>query len=100
MLTQWSMVFDIASRRVYFKTRKNPEVRWIALAELDLSPDQPAGMMNVDSGRAGNTGGLLADYSHEISFRHQKHFLERFGSAISDDDLRAWIGHFEDFKPA
>ena len=60
--TQWSIVYDIASRRITWRTAANREVRSLALAALDFSCINPVRVLDVDAGK-GDVAPLLRDYT-------------------------------------
>ncbi|HJX26526.1 MAG TPA: linear amide C-N hydrolase [Thermoanaerobaculia bacterium] len=49
--TQWNIVYDMRAKRVHFKTRTNPAVRWFDLRAFDFVCGAPARILDVDRGR-------------------------------------------------
>jgi penicillin V acylase-like amidase (Ntn superfamily) len=47
--TQWSIAYDLAKLRVYFRTKENPKLRSVALAAFDLSCHTRVRTADVDS---------------------------------------------------
>ena len=35
--TKWSIVYDMSSKKVYFKSKSSPQVKWISYADVDFS---------------------------------------------------------------
>jgi penicillin V acylase-like amidase (Ntn superfamily) len=61
--TRWSIVYDLSSAEIYFRTEGNPAIRRVALAGLDFSCDTPVRMLDVSAGGAGDVGAAFVDYS-------------------------------------
>ena len=61
--TRWSVVYDLATREVHFRTEGNQAIRRLALAGLDFSCAAPVKMLDITSGDAGDVGGALVDYT-------------------------------------
>ncbi len=68
--TIWSAVFDPANSRVYFRTYRNPHIRYIDFAELDFSCNTPTMMLDVHARGEGDISDDLAPYSREIALDH------------------------------
>ncbi|KPL07289.1 hypothetical protein AMJ86_04830 [bacterium SM23_57] len=45
---EWSILFDVRKRNVYFKTRVNPEIKNISMDEIDFSNNIPVMILNMD----------------------------------------------------
>lgn len=60
--TRWSIVYDMRAKRVHFKTRSNPAVRWFDLGAFDFSCGAPTRILDVDKGR-GDLAKLFKPYS-------------------------------------
>ena len=52
--TQWSVIYDIASRCIYFKTNSNKKIRTIDLNRLDFSCDLQIPVSDIQSNHAVN----------------------------------------------
>src|SRR5499427_5511853 len=61
--TRWSVVYDLATREVHFRTESNQAIRRLALAGLDFSCAAPVKMLDITSGGSGDVGGALVDYT-------------------------------------
>lgn len=66
--TQWSIVYDLKAGRVYWRTRQNPAVRSVALADFDFSCGTPVKMLDVQEGD-GPVASRFADYSPEANLK-------------------------------
>jgi choloylglycine hydrolase len=65
--TKWSIVYDIASRRVYFRTLAHDGVRYIDLADLDFDCDTPVSIIDVNAPHSGDISGALTPYTREAN---------------------------------
>jgi choloylglycine hydrolase len=92
--TQWSIVYDIAAMRVYFRTRAHPEVRWIDVTKLDFDCASPVRVLDLDAPLAGDVTGRFADYSYDANRRlvgasyAQTEFLRDVPAAALDELAR------------
>jgi choloylglycine hydrolase len=66
--TQWSVVFDQTLGRVHFRSRRNRTVRWVDLADFDLSCSSPVAVLNLSEGRAGDVRPLFEPYSYQANY--------------------------------
>jgi choloylglycine hydrolase len=60
-----SVVYDATAKAVYWKTPKNPEVRWLTFASLDFSSGARVLVVDVEKGGPGNVSAKLAEYTVE-----------------------------------
>ncbi len=51
---KWSVLFDLPSQMVYFKTRLNPEIKRFSMNDLDFSNLTPAQILNMDISSGGD----------------------------------------------
>jgi penicillin V acylase-like amidase (Ntn superfamily) len=66
--TQWSVVYNIPRRLVFFKTKEHRRYKIIPLEDLDFSCRAPAKMLPVTTESAGNLARFLVPYdAHENS---------------------------------
>ncbi len=62
---EWSIIFDVRKRSVYFKTRINPEIKSFSMDEIDFSNDTPVLILNMDVNIGGDVINQLHLYSNE-----------------------------------
>ena len=65
--TQWSIVYDVKSLALYFKTSKSPRIKNLALKDIDFSPGTPSRTLDINTSKSGNVGSRFVDYSTEIN---------------------------------
>ncbi len=76
--TVWSFVYDPVSLRVYFRTNRNPNIRYLDLGDLDFSCQAPTMMMDVHSDVKGDISDDLVAYNHAVSFQHSNSFFNAY----------------------
>lgn len=62
--TQWSIVYDLAARRIAWRTKANRERRSVELAKLDFSCTSPVRVLDIDVGK-GEVAGQFRAYTTE-----------------------------------
>ena len=60
--TKWSIVYDLPSRRIHWRTLGNRSVRYVELAAFDFSCASPVKVLDIDAGQ-GNVAARFADYT-------------------------------------
>lgn len=77
--TRWSIVFDIQSRVIHFKTHQNQDERRIDLRKLDFICETPALMMDVHADLHGDITDMFEEIDLEHSLDHLLRFLKEYG---------------------
>jgi len=95
--TNWSLVFDTKNRRVYYRTIRNRQIRWLDLDDLDLRCGGPVKMIDVHVGGVGDVSGHLFDYDRHLNRFHMERFLNTWGIYFSPRDLTWILDQFDDF---
>jgi choloylglycine hydrolase len=86
--TQWSIVYDIDSKRAYFRTRVQPSVRFIDVDALDLSCRTPVRVVDLNAALEGDVSAHLVDYSVDAN-------RQLLGAAFAETEfLRATPAEF------
>jgi choloylglycine hydrolase len=65
--SQWRIVYDLAGRRAYFRTRENMDPRWVELDAFDYSPATPVKVFDMNAPGGGDCTKKFADYTYEIN---------------------------------
>ena len=63
---EWSILFDVRKKDIYFRTRINPEVKTFSMSQIDFSNDSPTLVVNMDIKKGGNVYNLFESYTKEI----------------------------------
>jgi len=71
---EWSVVFDVRKRHVYFKTRIDPEIKSFSMNEVDFSNSSPVLIVNMDI----KMGGDVLDKLHLYTNEEMRDFTEKF----------------------
>ena len=95
--SQWSIVFDVANTRAWFRTLRHPYIRFVDLAQFDPWCTTPVQMLDIHAGPAGDVTGYFANYSHDTNLEHMRHFLEDWGIAFSELGLQWRVQRVESF---
>ncbi len=61
--TKWSIVYDIHSRCIYFKTAAKRKIKSIALKKLDFSCEKPTKIIDINTGSSGDITKKLVVYT-------------------------------------
>jgi penicillin V acylase-like amidase (Ntn superfamily) len=65
--TRWSIVYDISEKRVYFRTKTNPERRYVDLGGLEFACGTQVMIHDMDSQVSGDVAGALEPYSYDAN---------------------------------
>jgi penicillin V acylase-like amidase (Ntn superfamily) len=80
---EWSVVFDVRKRRVYFKTRINPEIKSFSMDEVDFSNSSPVLIVNMDI----KEGGDVLDKFHPYTNEEMRDFIKELIFPILPEEL-------------
>lgn len=61
--TQWSIVYDQKRGKIYFRTRKAPQIKIIDTRAFDYSCSSPVKLFDMNSGVSGDVNRQFKDYS-------------------------------------
>jgi choloylglycine hydrolase len=65
--TRWSIVYDIAARRVYFRTHTYDGVRYVDLGDLDFDCATPVSVIDINAPYHGDLAGAFVSYTREAN---------------------------------
>jgi choloylglycine hydrolase len=65
--TQWSIVYDQKRSKIYFRTRKVPQIRSIDAKALDYSCSAQVKILDMNAGLAGDTTTQFKNYTREAN---------------------------------
>jgi len=80
---EWSILFDVRGKNVYYKTRLNPEIKQLSMRGLDFSNKQPVQVLNMDINPEIGVEQALHPYSNQ----EMKEFLESRVLPILGEDF-------------
>jgi len=65
--TQWSIVYDISSRKIYCKTMKSSKIKEIDMKKFDFSCQSAVMVLDINSAKFSNVNDAFKNYSLEIN---------------------------------
>lgn len=65
--TKWSIVYDLKSLEIHYKTERCSEVRTVRLKDLDFGPKSPVRMIGINTPQTGLLNPHLADYDPDVN---------------------------------
>jgi penicillin V acylase-like amidase (Ntn superfamily) len=65
--TKWTIVYDLAAGRVYYRTHTQGDVRYVGLSSFDLAATSPVKILDLNAAGAGDVAALARDYSYEAN---------------------------------
>jgi hypothetical protein len=88
--TQWSIVYDVASRHIHYKTRSGPLVKHFDVSAFDYGCDTPVKILDLRAPGTGDISSSFADYSYEANLKLIRSAFEgtEFLRGTPDDVLR------------
>ena len=95
--SQWSIVFDTANQRAWYRTLRHPDVRFVDLTRFDPWCTGPVRMLDIHAGPAGDVTDYFVDYSHDANLDHMRSFLLDWGIPVTEEALRRTVQHLEGF---
>ena len=61
--TKWSIVYDIEARRVYWRTYRKPQTRYVDLERLDFACATPVRILDINTDALGDVTGDFTEYT-------------------------------------
>lgn len=65
--TKWSIVYDLAAMRVYFRTLVRPQVRYVDLGRFDFACDSPVRILDINGDYEGDVSRRFEPYTHQAN---------------------------------
>jgi penicillin V acylase-like amidase (Ntn superfamily) len=96
--TRWSIVFDIARRKIFFRSDQSPAYKHISLDAFDFSCNAPKLMLDVNAPLEGNVATYFEPYDPGVNLDVFRTFCDRFGIEVSERDALDLTGFFDDFQ--
>jgi hypothetical protein len=96
--TKWNIVYDIAKRKVYFRSVASPAVKYLSLNALDFSCGAPLLMLNINAALEGNIEKFFEPYDREVNMHVFRTHCARNGIQVSPEDADKLINFFESFE--
>jgi len=80
---EWSIVFDVPKRNVYFKTRINPDIKSFSMDEIDFSNNRPVMILNMDIKEGSDVFNKFHPYTNE----EMRDFTKKFVFPIIPEEI-------------
>jgi len=80
---EWSILFDVREKEVYYKTRQTPEIKKLSMHSVDFSNQQPVQVLNMDVNPEISVEQALHPYSNQ----EMETFLETLVVPILGEDF-------------
>ena len=91
--SQWSLVFDTAALRAYFRTFDHREIKVVDLNSFSPRCEHPIQMLDIQQPTPGDVSTLFSDFSYDVNFNHTLDFMRAWGSDISPAELDRMLRH-------
>jgi choloylglycine hydrolase len=65
--TQWSIVYDLDAKRVYFRTFHNPLIRYVDVGGVDFSCKSPVQILDIHADADGDAGDKFEPYTRQAN---------------------------------
>ncbi|MGC9367636.1 MAG: linear amide C-N hydrolase [bacterium] len=65
--SKWSMVYDIANRKVYYYTSLSENIKYIDLSRINFSSETPVMILDINLNQSGDVTGLFTNYTTEAN---------------------------------
>jgi choloylglycine hydrolase len=95
--TQWSIVFEAENQRVYWRTSRNQEVRWVELNELEWESSELPDLIDVHTQLNGDLTGSLKAYDFGEIHQRTLTFVEKYHFDMSPFQAEVLQRGFQSF---
>ncbi|MBD3368663.1 MAG: linear amide C-N hydrolase [Candidatus Eisenbacteria bacterium] len=95
--TRWSIVFDVPSRVIHYRTDQSPIHKSISFENLDFTCGAGKRMLDVNTRHEGPVDGRFVPYVPAVNQNVFQTFCERYGINVSDEDARDLMGFYDAF---
>ena len=65
--SQWTAVYDQKRGRIYFRTLKSPQIKWIDMKSFEYACGTSVKIFDVNSSEAGDVTAKFADYTRQAN---------------------------------
>ncbi|MCB2155317.1 linear amide C-N hydrolase [bacterium] len=98
--TKWSVVFDVANKKVWWGTSRNPKLKYFTFDAFDFSCDTPTMILDVHAPLEGNVDQAFKPYDRQVNLRTFRLCLDRLGIQVSQADAESLMSSYESFTCA
>jgi choloylglycine hydrolase len=95
--TQWSIVFDTTNLRAYFKTQREPELRWVDLEAFDLRCGRPVMMLGINEVESGDVTEAFSEYDSGRNRAFREAYYDQWNLTYDPEGMSQLLRHLESF---
>lgn len=96
--TQWSIVFDIKNRTVYYKTKYSQDIKNFKLSDFDFSCNTKKLALNVNNEYSEDVGQYFTEYSREHRLNVMRKGFNCFDISRTDEQLNMIMKFIDSFQ--
>lgn len=96
--TQWSIVFDIKNKTVYYKTKYSRNIKNFILSDFDFSCTKKKLELDVNNYYSGNVGQYFTEYSREHRLDVMRRGFKCFDIVRTDNQLNLILDFIDSFQ--
>ncbi len=98
--TQWSVVYNIEKRKIWFRTVRSGNIKEMTLNDFDFPCNAPSLMLDVDTHEHGYVADKFQIYDRQMNKRVFSEAMTDYGISVSAKDTEWLMDHFESFHCA
>ena len=98
--TLWSVVYNIDKRKIWFRTVRSGNTKYMNLSDFDFSCNAPSLMLDVDTRERGHVADKFQPYDRQMNQRVFSEATTNYGIPVSAKDTELLMDHFESFQCA
>lgn len=95
--TRWSIVFDTLNLRAFFRTDRNPEIRWAELGAFDLRCGHAPQMLDINTDHEGDVSEFFTDLDLEVGRSLIEGYLDRWNITFDPEQITTLLNLFENY---
>ena len=98
--TLWSVVYNIDSRKIWFRTVRSGNTKYLELDDFDFSCDAPSLILDVDTTEPGHVADKFHPYDRQENQRVFTELTTGYGIPVSATDTALLMDQIESYKCA
>lgn len=98
--TQWSIIFNIQKRKVWFRTTRKESMKYFKFDDIDFSCGAPALILDIHTDLKGNIGKSFQPYTRAANEKLFRTLIGRIGLHVSEEDTASLMRSIEEQKCA
>ena len=98
--TLWSVVYNIDKSKIWFRTVRSGNTKYMNLSDFDFSCDAPSLMLDVDTSERGHVADKFQPYDRQTNQRVFSEATTNCGIPVSSKDTALLMDHIESYQCA